>query len=222
MKTLHFPVTAHVGIIFTATILLSCTTQTVFDAPSHQPVTTPAFEQIGHGAETNWQSCVPPECTAHTPKTLALPQAPISPNDTPATLRESNTPRTDPHPVAIQPTPSLEAAPQAWIVPFAVNSTELSDTARMVVGLASIEIITAGRITIIGYPDGSEDKEPGIKLAFTRAAAVADELARIRPNLTTSIKKQARISSVSTPLTGASSHVFEKRVLIVFEPALPP
>lgn len=211
MKARHFSVTARIAIIIAASYLASCVQQAVLEAPPHQPASVPVFEQARLGAEASWIPCAPPDCSVHTPKTLASPEA-VSLPIAPAKAHQEGDGSLFPNPGEVPS--SADVAPQAWVVPFEAKRADLSQTARLVVGLASTEIIAAGRITVIGYPDADQAGEGAKKLAAARAQAVRDALARIRPSLATSITPQVEL--------GSPVRALDSRAAIFFEPTLPP
>jgi hypothetical protein len=89
MKTQPFPVTAHVGIVVMAAVVMSCAQKIFVEDPPHQPVSVPQYEQVEEpGGRAQWRACTPPGCQAHTPKTLASSEPTSPAGDIPASSQD--------------------------------------------------------------------------------------------------------------------------------------
>jgi flagellar motor protein MotB len=157
--------------------------------------------QVGAGAQSTFVICKAGACLTPTPKTLAWAN--------PATPA-----------VDVQPT-SVPATPRVWIVAFETGSARLTPQADETLRQLAAELPASGRVTLVGRADDPA-REDRI-LALMRATEVRDRLLRLRLERKNALHIAAEAECERIAAAGARPPcALSARVLIVFDPVVPP
>jgi outer membrane protein OmpA-like peptidoglycan-associated protein len=159
--------------------------------------------QLERGRQAYFARCIEPACTATTPKTLALAEAPARPQ--PSRLVDAS--QTEPA-VPIKPAETTQPIParkpQVLILEFATDSAVLTPAHRTLLNNAAKALERAERVLIVGRTDNVGPDAPNQAIALARAAAVRDHIKRVSPAPPDDIRIDARglccyIASNDTP-----------------------